>query len=103
MSVSKDAFDVRLSEQRKQIIAAIREAGRPLAPKEILEVSGLGHDVVRQLFGKMVEAGDLVGTGSARAGRYSIPPPHSIGSIHTREEEEERRVSGMNDVKGIEG
>jgi hypothetical protein len=30
MSVSSGAFDVRLSEQRKRIIAAIREAGRLL-------------------------------------------------------------------------
>jgi AAA domain/IclR helix-turn-helix domain len=97
-----DAAEVQRSEQRNRIIDALKEAGEPLGPKAIADASGVDHGTVRHLVGKMVEAGDLVRTGSARAGRYSIPP-HSIPSIHTREGEEGQRVSVMNGVKGTGG
>jgi AAA domain/Winged helix-turn-helix DNA-binding len=65
-SVIGDAEEYRHSEERRRIIAAIREAGRPLGPKDIAEASGLSYGSVKHLVRKM-EADRIL---LSIAGRY---------------------------------
>jgi hypothetical protein len=59
--------EVHISEQRKKIIAALEEAGKPLSPKEISDVTGLKYANVRQLLFKMGRDGEV----TSNNGRYS--------------------------------
>lgn len=65
-SVIGDAEEYRHSDERRRIIAAIRDAGRPLGPKEIAEASGLRYASVRHLVRKMEADSVLISI----AGRY---------------------------------
>ena len=65
-----------LSEQRRRILAAVRANLSPvgLGPKVISEMSGVEHDVVRQLVRKMATDGSLVTDGD---GHYYTPSQRS--------------------------
>jgi DNA-binding Lrp family transcriptional regulator len=65
-SVIGDAEEYRHSEERRRIIAAIRDAGRPLGPKDIADASGLSYASVKHLVRKMEADGILLSI----AGRY---------------------------------
>ncbi len=64
-----DAQEWRLSETRRQMIEAIREAG-PSQPKAIADALDLPRDLVRQTVTRMAKDGQLVNS----AGTYSLPP-----------------------------
>lgn len=66
------ASDYEVSDERRRIIAAVRETPG-LSPKAIADASGVKHDVVKHLVRTMVDAGQLETDG---AGHYS-EPPHS--------------------------
>jgi DNA-binding NarL/FixJ family response regulator len=63
------AADLELSEERRRIVAAVRDT-EGLGPKQIAEATGLSHDVVKQLVRRMVDAGQIDTDG---AGHY-LPP-----------------------------
>jgi len=58
-SVLGDADEVRRSDERKRIIAALEEIGEPVGPKAIAEVSGMKAPNVKYLLGEMVKAGEI--------------------------------------------
>jgi AAA domain-containing protein len=69
-SILGDADDVRKSDERRKIVAALREAGEELAPKAIADRTGMKAVNVRVLLGKMVASGDI---SQPRVGYYSVP------------------------------
>lgn len=58
-TVLGDVDDVKRSEQRQKIIAALRETDIPMKPGEIAKATGLKADSIRHLLPKMVTAGDI--------------------------------------------
>lgn len=68
-SLLGDAAEYRLTEERAAIVAAIRDAGEELSPKQIAEALGKKDGAVRFLIRKMAKDGEVVGV----AGRYTLP------------------------------
>jgi bifunctional DNA primase/polymerase-like protein/AAA domain-containing protein/winged helix-turn-helix DNA-binding protein len=62
--------DVMMTEQRRKILATIKEAGRPLSPKEISDLSGISHGNVRTMVLRMGRAGEIISKG----GKYEPAP-----------------------------
>jgi hypothetical protein len=58
-SVLGDADDVKRSDQRRKIIAALEESRLPMKPGEIATATSLKGENVRYLLRKMVEAGEI--------------------------------------------
>ena len=54
-----NAVDVRRSEERAKIIVALEEAGEPMSPKHIADVTGMKPANVRRLVLKLAKAGDI--------------------------------------------
>ncbi|GIU90434.1 MAG: hypothetical protein KatS3mg010_1533 [Acidimicrobiia bacterium] len=71
------ASDYEVSEQRRRILAAVRESPR-LGPKKIAEASGVDYAVVKHLVRRMVDDGALDGDGQ---GHYFVPGIHR--SLHS--------------------
>jgi DNA-binding MarR family transcriptional regulator len=68
-SVLGNADDVKKSDERRKIIAALRELGES-SPKAIADHAGLKSSNVRNLVRKMVASGDI---NQPRVGFYSVP------------------------------
>jgi hypothetical protein len=83
------AGEIRRTDERGSILAALKEAGVPMAPTEIAAATGMPGGNVRQLLFKMVKAGEVLKT--AR-GRYLHPdnnrPPVNNDNKITSEEDE---------------
>ena len=73
-----DAEEWRMSETRRQIIEAIREADQALRPKQIADEAEADYGVVKHLVRRMVDDGQLITDGK---GFYSLPL-HSIHHVH---------------------
>lgn len=73
-----EAMEVRRSDERSQIIDALREAGEPLGPKDIARAVGKAEASVRYLLGQMVKADEIKKVGR---GKYECEglcePPHN--------------------------
>jgi hypothetical protein len=82
------AGEVRRTDERGSILAALKESGEPMAPNEIAAATGMPSGNVRQLLFKMVKAGEVIKT--AR-GRYlhpdNNPPPDNNDNKITSEDE----------------
>ena len=72
-SILGEAADVRRSDERIQIIAALKDHGEPMTPAEISTATGKPSLNVRQLLFKMAKAGEVHKAGG---GRYWIEPPN---------------------------
>ena len=71
-----DASDVQRSNQRQQIIDALREAGAPMACDGIAEATGNKGGNIRALLRKMVASGEI---NRPERGEYALPAtPHNI-------------------------
>jgi len=53
------AQEIRLSEERRKILAALRETAEPLGPKAIAQVVGSKEGTIRTTLGRMVEDGEV--------------------------------------------
>lgn len=69
-SVLGDVDEVKRSDQRHKIIAALKEGELPMKPAEIAKETGMKNDNVRYLLGKMVEAGEAE---KLAYGTYRLP------------------------------
>ena len=99
-----DAEEWRMSETRRLIIEAIREAG-PLQPKAIADALELPRDLVRQTVTRMAKDDQLINT----VGTYSIPPvpPSQVSQVSLEEVSQEPppspvTVTGVTDVTGVQ-
>ena len=62
--------DVRRSETRRKILAALENHGEPLGPRDIAEAAGLTPEVVKVRLGDMVRDGEVLKQGH---GKYVHP------------------------------
>jgi hypothetical protein len=69
-SILGDADEVRKSDERRKIIAALKESGEEMGPKAIAEATGMKAGNVRKLLRKMVASGEIV---QSRVGFYTVP------------------------------
>lgn len=71
-SILGDANEVRKSDERRKIVAALKEACDELTPTAIAKLVGMKAENVRVLLRKMVAAGDVL---QPRVGRYAALGP----------------------------
>jgi RecA-family ATPase len=69
-NVLGDAGEVRLSDERRAILDALRAAGEPIGATEIAEVTGHPSAATRKLLARLSLDGDIV---RAKRGRYRLP------------------------------
>jgi hypothetical protein len=69
-SILGDADEVRKSDERRKIVAALKEAGDEQTPTDIAKLTGMKVQNVRVLLRKMVASGDVM---QPRVGFYSPP------------------------------
>jgi hypothetical protein len=81
-SLLGDAREWAISESRRKILEVLKSG--PMRPKQIAEMSGVDHDVVKHLVLKMVDEGDLDTDGR---GVYAV---HSVHRVHRSPDEGER-------------
>jgi hypothetical protein len=55
-----DADEVRKSNERRKIVAVLKESSEPLGPKAIAELTGMSGTNVRALVRKMVKSGEII-------------------------------------------
>jgi hypothetical protein len=85
-SILGEAADVRRSDERIRIIAALADHGEAMTPAEISTATGKTSLNVRQLLFKMAKAGEVHKAGN---GRYWIEPPNPRNSDNADNEEDE--------------
>ena len=69
-SILGDADEVRKSDERRKIAAALKTAGDEQSPKAIADLTGMKAVNVRVLLGKMVASGEV---SQPRLGYYTVP------------------------------
>jgi hypothetical protein len=69
-SILGDADEVRKSDERRKIVAALKEAGDEQTSAAIAKLPGTRVENVRVLLRKMVAGGDVL---PPRAGYYTAP------------------------------
>jgi AAA domain len=72
------AAEVRLSDERRKILTALRESAEPLGPKAIAKAVGSKEGTVRVTLGRMVEDGEI-----QKVGRAMYIPVASVTSLHS--------------------
>lgn len=65
-----DTDTVRISEERRAIIAVLRDADGPMGPKEVADTLDWPQENVRQLLKSMATDGDVT---KLRRGQYALP------------------------------
>jgi len=71
-SILGDADEVRKSDERRKIVAALKEAGEEQTPTAIAKLTGMKVENVRVLIRKMVKDGEVI---QPRVGYYTAPFP----------------------------
>jgi hypothetical protein len=71
-SILGAAREVRRSDERTEILKALREAGEPMSPRDIADVTGKSHDAVRQTLVRMWRASEVT---KAKRGSYAACQP----------------------------
>jgi hypothetical protein len=61
-----DASTVRLTDERKAILDALKNADEPLGPSAIADGAAMKPGNVRRLLGKMVKSGEIIRTGRGK-------------------------------------
>ena len=90
-TIQGEASEVRQSDTRKAIFAALTKSDEPLSPKDVADLIGLHHDNVRQTLRRMTSDGEIF---LASRGKYSrLPPP-----VTTVTSSQEVKNEGMSDT-----
>jgi hypothetical protein len=71
-SILGDAGEVQKSDERRKIIAVLKDEKDELTPAAIAKIAGMKAENVRVLIRKMVASGDVI---QARVGYYAAPAP----------------------------
>jgi transcription initiation factor IIE alpha subunit len=69
-SILGDADEVRKSDERRKIVAALREAGDAQTPTDIAKLTGMKVQNVRVLLRKMAKDGEV---SQPSVGCYTVP------------------------------
>lgn len=75
-SILGEAAEVRRSDERVQIIAALEDHGEPMTPAEIVSATGKPRLNIQKLLGRMAKAGEIF---KVKRGRYWIEDTGHIG------------------------
>lgn len=100
-----DPFDLRLTAERRDIVAIMRAGGRPMLPKEIAELlePKKSAGAVQKALSRMIDDG-VVERAAGQAGKYTLPPEGQLQSDpynYPREWDEPLR--GKNQELPLEG
>ena len=81
-----DAADVRRSDERKAILAALAKGAGPLSPGEVAELLGRSRDAVQQTLGRMVKDGEIAKAGRGKytdcdIGRWGVSQRRGRGAL----------------------
>jgi hypothetical protein len=81
--VQGEASEVRRTDERGAVLAALGDATEPMSPGEIADETRMSNQNVRQLLVKMVKAGEVlkVGRGQYRHPDHKPPPDHNDHKI----------------------
>lgn len=73
-SILGDAAEYQMSEARRRILQELREAGRPMTPSEVADLTEpeLKYEMVKRTLARMFKAGEVE---SVPGGRYLPPTP----------------------------
>jgi hypothetical protein len=92
-----DADEVRRSDERRNIIQALKASSEPMGPSEIAAATGMAVNNVKQLLLKMAKSGEVEKEGY---GRYSYPlTPHNSGHTDNSEGPERAPERSRNERK----
>jgi hypothetical protein len=69
-SLLGDAHEVRLSDERRKILDALRAATEPMGPRELADVTGMPSGNIRRLLISMIADGEVE---KLARGKYTIP------------------------------
>jgi hypothetical protein len=83
-TVLGNAADVRRSDERSVIVAALNDHSEPMTPLEISDATGQPRANVRQLLRKMAKSGELHKIGK----RYWVEPVYPDNTDHTDHRED---------------
>jgi hypothetical protein len=104
-TLTGDADEYRLSNERRLILDTLRSAVAVMSPKEIAEATGKTHGSVKVLLGEMVKAGQVA---NSSYGRYALPAndpysPYSANSGYAKEgtSKEGKRSKGNDGSPGV--
>lgn len=81
-SMLGDAREVRLSDERKKVIDALRTAAEPMSPTQLADVTEMPNGNVRRLLHSMARDGEVRKTGRGQYTLLDITPPN-IGNKRT--------------------
>ncbi|MGE9007155.1 AAA family ATPase [Leptospira interrogans] len=95
-SILGEAADVRRSDERTKIIAALTDHDEPMTPAEISVATLMPNNNVRQLLLKMAKASEIYKAGKSR---YWLHPtnPRNIDNGGNEAEESEQQQCGADD------
>jgi hypothetical protein len=74
-SILGPANDVRRSDERTEILRALRGADQALSPLQVSKQTGQSHDAVRQTLARMWQAGEVQRRGEASTSLLTLLPP----------------------------
>ena len=73
---SGNPLEINLTAERRQIRDAIKNAGNPLGPTQIAQLTGKKVSAIANLLSRMVDAGEL--RKSVSLGKYALPPEDEL-------------------------
>jgi hypothetical protein len=81
-TIQGEAADVRRSDERNKIIAALNDHGEPMTPIEVTSATGMPRVNVRRLLLKMAKAGEVHKVGKSRYWLEPLDPGNSGNRGH---------------------
>ena len=72
-----DMAEVRRSDERTEILAALREEGAPMSPRDVTDVTGQSYTAIRQTLVRMAKAGEVVKAGRGKYAHPDLTPCHN--------------------------
>jgi RecA-family ATPase len=99
-SILGEAADVRRSDERIAIIAALTDHGEPMTPAEVSTATGMKNVSVRQLLFKMAKATEVHKVGK---GRYWLEPsnPHNNDNADNDHDDDAPEDDMQRDVTSV--
>ncbi|RXH15140.1 AAA family ATPase [Bradyrhizobium guangzhouense] len=91
-SVLGEAAEVRRSDERVQVIAAVEDHGEPMTPAEIVSATGKPRVNIQKLLGRMAKAGEIFKVGRGRYWTEDIG--HTSHTSHIGPKDAEKSVNG---------
>ena len=95
-TLAGDAEEYRVSQERREIVRVLEEAGEPMTPKEVSELLDKPYSAVKYLMWRMSKDGQLATSGK---GCYS-PTTNLANPLTTNADNSDESVSAVSEVSG---